>query len=445
MTDEMETLPTLAGFDLFSAEYVEDPQLYMQQVHEQLPVFYYAPLDVWMVTRYEDVCAILADWRTFSSRAWHAVPVPTALRDRIPEEHQRIVATVLSLNFINIDPPAHTQERRKAQQAFTRPIIGAGEARIREISTELIDGFVGAGACDLMQDFSYPLALRVITDMIGLPFEILPKFRTWVDDFFSLMAPVGVVSSDVEVMPMEELEARYARVAEASEFFERFLDERRAEPQDDLASAMVLAADDAGEPAMSNEQVLAHMLEITAAGSETTASLIGHMVRFFSQQPKALAEVRSNPALLETAIEEGLRRSAIGTHMMRVTTRDVELGGFHIPAGSKVMPNLPAANVDRDQFPDPLTFDIHRRNSGDHVAFGHGRHLCMGAPLARLESRVALEELYRRLPDIVADPDQPLEYVVATSVRGLKHLGVSWTPPAAAPLPANGDAVTLAP
>jgi cytochrome P450 len=246
------------------------------------------------------------------------------------------------------------------------------------------------------------------------------------------MAPAGVVSSDAESgppLPVEELEARYARVAEASEFFERFLDQRRAEPQEDLASAMVLATDEDGTPSMTNEQVLAHMLEITAAGSETTASLIGHMVRFFSEQPATLADVRSDPSLWEPAIEEGLRRTAIGTHMMRVTTRDVELGGVHIPAGSKVMPNLPAANADHDQFPDPLTFDIHRSNSDEHVAFGHGRHLCMGAPLARLESRVALQELYRRMPDLVAEPGQPLEYVVATSVRGLKHLRVSWTPP----------------
>jgi cytochrome P450 len=433
--DEVEALPTRAGFDIFAAEYVEDPQRFIQRVHEERPVFYHPELDVWMVTRYEDVRAILDDWKTYSSRAWRAIPVPAELSDRIPAEHQRLAATVLGLNFINIDPPSHTQERRKAQQAFTRPIIGASEPRIRAISNELIDSFVHLGEADLMQDFSYPLALRVITDMIGLPFEILPKFRTWVDDFFSLMAPAGVVESQAEsdaAMPMEELEARYARVAEASEFFERFLAQRKAEPRDDLASAMVLATDDDGKPAMSDEQILAHMLEITAAGSETTASLIGHMVRFFSQQPDALAEVKQDSTFWEPAIEEGLRRTAIATHMMRVTTRDVELGGVQIPAGSKVMPNLPAANVDRERFPDPLRFDIHRENSGEHVAFGHGRHLCMGAPLARLESRTALQELYRRMPDLLADVDQPLDYLVATSVRGLKHLRVSWTPPRSA-------------
>ncbi len=433
MADRTEARPTLPGFDPFSAEYTEDPQLFIQQAHEARSVFYYPPLDVWMVTGYEDVCAILSDWRTFSSHAWQAVPLPPEVRDRVPDEQLRIAATVLDLNFINIDPPSHTQERRKAQQAFTRPLIAASEPRIREMSNELIDGFVDAGSADLMVDFCYPLGLRVIADMIGLPFEILPKLRTWVDDFFRLMAPAGGTSADGEseiTLPIAELEESYARVAEASEFFERFLDERRANPQDDLASAMVLATDDDGNPAMSNEQVLAHMLEVTAAGSETTASLIGHMVRFFSQYPDALAEVKSDPALWEPAIEEGLRRTAIGTHMMRITTRDVELGGVHIPAGSRVAPNLPAANVDPRQFPDPLTYDLHRPNSGEHVAFGSGRHLCMGAPLARLESRTALQELYRRMPDLVADLDQPLEFVVAMSVRGLKHLPVSWTQPA---------------
>jgi len=420
--------PTLDGFDLLSQDYLRNPYELMARAQRECPVFYYPPLDFWMITRYEDVVAVLTDWQTFSSRAYRAVAVPDELCAAIPPEQQAIPADIIASNFVNIDPPAHTGERKKAQKTFTRKLIAESEGTVRRIANELIDGFIADGRCDLMQDFSYRLSLGVIVAMIGIPAETMPRFRDWIDDFFSLMAPAHADSDgppDV-TLPIGELEERYHRVAQASEFFTSFLAQRRREPAEDLATAMVQARNEDGTPAMTDTQIIAHLLEITAAGGDTTANLIGHMVRQFTREPDLLEEVRRDPALWEAAIEEGLRITGIASHQFRITTREVTVAGVTIPAGSKVAAHLPAANTDAERFPDPLRFDLHRANVDDHVAFGLGRHFCMGAPLARLESRSALEELYRRIPDIRADLDEPLDFVPAVTLRGMRHLAVSW-------------------
>ena len=428
MSTETTGFPTMQGFDPLSPEYLADPRAFMMRAQKECPVFYYEPLDFWVVTRYEDIEMVLRDWQTFSSRAFRAVPVPPELRDRIPVEHHQIPESIITRNFINLDPPAHTTERRSAQKAFTRKLIGESEGRIREIANELIDGFIDAGSCDLMRDFSYQLSLRVIVEMIGLDAAAMPRLRDWIDDFFSLMAPANLQDDEpAHVLAIGEIEERYARVAEAHEFFVGFLAERRREPRDDLATAMILATNDDGTPAMTDTQIIAHLIEITAAGSDTTANLLGHMVWLFTRQPDVLEELKRDPSLWERAIEEGLRRSVVTTHLFRITTRDVEIGGVKIPAGSKVAASVPAANSDETRFREPSRFDLHRPNGDQHLAFGSGRHLCMGAPLARLEARAALQELYRRIPDLAADLEQRLEYVPAITTPGLKRMDVSWS------------------
>ncbi len=424
---QVEQIPD--GFDPFSADYLADPPELMQQVLRKQPVFYYPPLDAWVVSRYEDVSAVLTDYRTYRSRIYRAIPLPEQLHDRMAAEYHEVPSGIVSNIFINLDPPTHTTERRKGQQAFTRRLVKEHEQRIRAISNELIDGFAESGSCNLMRDYSQPLTMRVVSGLIGLPLDRLPQLRDWVDDFFSLMAPEQPdASADAEIhisMPSDALEQRYRSVSEAHEFFVRFLDERRANPQADLASAMALATNEDGAPAMSNEKILAHLLELTAAGSDTTANLIAYVVRKFTEEPDLLDQVKDDASLWESVVEEGLRRFAIAT-LFRRTNRDVELSGVHIPAESTILVNLAAANVDAEHFADPLRFDVNRENATDHVAFGKGRHFCMGAPLARLEGRVALQELYRRLPDIKADLDEPLEFSPAITVRSLKRLTVRW-------------------
>jgi cytochrome P450 len=339
---------------------------------------------------------------------------------------QEIASKLMSCAFINLDPPEHTVDRKSTQKAFTRPMVTATEPFIRELSGELIAAFATAGHCELMEEFSHPLTLGVIGHMVGFPQHALPEFRNWIDCFFGLMEPARPDPDARSLAPPNEVEARYERVGEAWEFFRAFLDDRRANPGDDLASRLVLATNGDGTPAMSYERILTHLLELAAAGSDTTANLIGHMVRHFTDRPNLMDQVRQDVDLWDDVIEEGLRRSAIVTNLMRVTTADVEVAGVRIPAGSVVLVNLPAANGDDTCFADPLTVDPHRGNLNAHLAFGIGRHFCLGAPLARLEAKCALQELYDRLPGLEADPNQEIDYHAAVTVRALKALHVSW-------------------
>jgi cytochrome P450 len=419
-----------AGFDPFSPAFLDDPHRFWQTARDR-PVFFHEPLHCWVLSRHEDIGRTFRDWQSFSSRALRAAPLPAAARDRVPADVQAIPPTIMKSTFINMDPPGHTVHRKNTQRALTRSRVAAAEPEIRAAANRLIDGFIDQGHCDLMSDYCHPLTLSVIISLIGLPTDIVPQVRTWIDDLFGLMIPdQGQTDEEAEQqLPAspEEIEARYIRLGDAYRFFEAYLERRRNEPGDDLASAMLLATTADGTPAMSNDQIITHLLgAMVAAGSETTANLIAQMVRYLSGHRDVLDEITQTPELWERAVEEGLRRFAIANNLLRVTTTDVELHGVRIPAHSAVLINVAGANSDAAVFPDPLEFDIHRENIDEHLAFGVGRHFCLGAPLARLETRCGLEELYKRLPSLTVDPDQLIEYNPAISVRGLRALAVSW-------------------
>jgi cytochrome P450 len=423
----MSAHPRSADFDLLSSAVLRDPHEFWQSARQHR-VFFYEPMQCWVLTRHEDVARALGDWKTFSSRTLRAAPLTAEARSRMPEPLQRIPAKLMDCAFINLDPPGHTIDRKNAQKAFTRPLVAATEPWIRELSGKLIAGFADRGHAELMEDYAHPLTLGVIGHMVGLPSERLPEFRSWIDDFFGLMEPVRADDAAPSLGPEEAIEGRYERVGDAWAFFQEFLDQRRQRPGDDLASRMVLARNEDGTPAMADEHILTHLLELAAAGSDTTANLIGHMVRHLSTHPELLQEARDGDVTWEQLVEEALRRFAIVTNLMRVTTTDVEIAGETIAAGSVVLVNLPGANSDETQFVDPLSVNPRRENVASHLAFGIGRHFCLGAPLARLEAKCALQDLYDRLEGLSADSDQEIGYHAAVTVRALKSLRVSWRP-----------------
>ncbi|MBS1677630.1 MAG: cytochrome P450 [Actinobacteria bacterium] len=423
--------PAPAGFDPFSQAYLADPHRFWQTAREER-VFYYGPIQCWVLSRYEDVAGAFRDWETFSSRVLRPVPLPEESRRRVPAEVQAIVTSLMDHAIVNIDPPEHTMHRKNVQKAFTRPLVAANEPMIRELAAGLVEGFAPAGGCELMGEFCHPLTIGVITSMLGLPDDLLGKFHSWIDDLQGLVTVQrfeGSAQEGVEpppLLPAEELERRYQRVGEVYPHFQELLAERRANPTDDLITAMLMARNEDGTAAMTDDYILGHMVSLALAGSETTADLLGQMVMFFAERPDVLAQILAEPDLWEPAIEEGLRRWAVANNQLRVTTRDVEIGDVTIPARSAVLLNIAGADSDAEVFPDPLAFDLRRENVGDHIGFGLGRHFCTGAPLARLEARCALQELYGRLSEIAVDPGQELEYKPAVTIRGLKSLRVSW-------------------
>jgi hypothetical protein len=417
--------PSIASFDPRSREYLLDPLAAVQHLYDEAPVFYHEPLNAWFVLRYDDVRQVMDDYETYSNRCYKTMPVPPHLRERIPEAWEHAGQVIQGRQLNNLDPPEHTVERRAEQRTFTHRRVDAVKPDIAAIANELIDDLTDRGGCDLMQDYSIQLTLRVMGQMLDLPREMLPGFLDFIGDVVGLLAPIDMTPEKV-TMPDGQLVTRYERVHSAFVLYSQFLEERRANPGDDLTSAMLAITDDDGKPMLTSDQVLGHMLGLVAAGGDTTALLITNMVRYFTESPDQLQLVLDDPRLWDNAVWEGLRRSAIVTQMLRLSRRDGEIAGVKIPAGSTVAPSLVSANGDPAKFPDPLRFDVRRANAGDSLTFGHGRHYCLGAPLAVPEGRIALETLYRRLPNIKADLDQQLEFKPSLNMRMYGSQRVSW-------------------
>ena len=420
------TAPSIASFDPRSTEYLIDPQAAVQHLFEEAPVFYNEPLDAYFVLRYDDVKRVLDDFETYSSNAYKTVPVRDDLRDRIPEEWERVGQVIQGGQTVNMDPPVHTWQRRAMQRTFTIRRVEHARQEIETIATELVDGFAAQGGCDLVQDFGMPMTLRVVGALLDLPKELLPGLHAWIADVFGVLAPIDLKPEDVTT-PDDQLAATYERLYGAYLTYSKFLDERRASPGDDLASAMLGLTGDDGRPALTDDQVLGHMVGITAAGTDTTAALITNMVRYFTESPAQLRLVLDDSSLWDNAVREGLRRSAIATQLFRISTRESEIAGVTIPAGSNVCVSVASANGDPAKFPDPLRFDVRRANAAEHLALGHGRHFCLGAPLAPPETRIAVEALYRRLPDIAADLDQELQFIPSITARVMLSQRATWS------------------
>ena len=261
--------------------------------------------------------------------------------------------------------------------------------------------------------------------MLGLPQELQPGFLAWIGDVFAVLSPIDLKPEDVSI-PDDQLTGTYERLYSAYEIYTRFVEERRSNPGDDLASAMLALTEEDGSPTLAGDQVLAHMIGITAAGTDTTANLIVNMVRFFTESPDQLQLVLDDPSLWDNAIFEGLRRSAIATQLFRISTLESELAGVTIPARSNVVISLASANGDPAKFPEPLRFDVRRENAAEHLALGHGRHYCLGARLAPPEARIGLDALYRRLPGLKADLDQELRFLPSPVTRVLLSQNATW-------------------
>jgi cytochrome P450 len=421
-----ETRPMLPGFDPLAHDFLTDPFPTWARAQATCPVFFYPEMNFWVLTRHEDVLRAVTDWKTFSSRAVGTVPPPPELVDRVPKDY-------FHDSFVAIDPPEHTVSRKAANSGFTRSRIAALEPAIVEIANRLIDGFIDDGQCDLMEQYCYQLSLRTIVRLLGLDDsdESLVRYRQSTEDMFSLLTPKaeddGESNSTVRPMPDDEWRARWGRVADAIAYYRTLIDDRRATPRDDLISVLIATSAEDGSPALSDDKIITHIQEMIAAGNDTTANLMGALVLYLSQQPADFAELKARPELLPAAVEEGLRRRGSSIGMFRITTEDVTVSGVEIPEGSMVFLGFQAAGHDSELFPEPRRIDVHRHNADEHLAFGRGRHFCMGAPLARLEARLGLETLFRRIPTLEVIPDQPLEFAPTMTVSMLHHLKVRWT------------------
>jgi cytochrome P450 len=375
------------------------------------PVFRLAPFDLWMIFDYDGVKRALVDHDAFSSDVSHAPG------NGNPGEW-----------FIFFDPPRHTKLRALIGKAFTPRVVASLEPRIRELSRELLDPAVGRGEADLAEEFSVPLPMRVIAEMLGVPAADWPRYRRWSDGILKL---ANTFTKDEE--SARTIEEYRAIAAEMRACLPEWIAQQRSARPDALLTRLVEAEVDGQR--LTQQEILGFVQLLLVGGQETTANLINNAVLCLLEHPDQLARLRAAPELLPSAIEEVLRYRSPLQAVFRATRRDAELHGQVIPAGKLVLVMIGSANRDPKQFPDADRFDI-TRDPNPHLAFGHGVHACLGAPLARLEARIALADLLGRAEGFELASDEPWEPRKALQVHGPSRLPIRFTPARRAAAPA---------
>lgn len=380
---------------LLSPDVRRDPYPLYTRLRESSPIFQVPGTNFYLLLDYDSVRRALTEPDAFSSRA-----APPGGR---PLDW-----------LIFADPPRHTKLRGLINRAFTPAVVAGLEPRIRTLSRELLDRVAGRGEMDLVADFAVPLPLMVIAELLGIPPADRDRFRRWADATLNLADTIGPDA------PRAVADFAAAK-AEMTPYVADVLARRRAEPRDDLLTRLALAEVD-GER-LTDAEILGFFQLLLLAGSETTTNLISNAVLCFLAEPDQLTRLRQSPELLPASVEEVLRyRSPVQT-VFRAAARHLTVHGQTIPAGALVLVVIGSANRDPRQFPEPEHFDI-TRSPNPHLAFGHGIHFCLGAPLARLEGRIALSDILERLPNLRRADDGPWEPRRAFHVHGPARLPI---------------------
>ncbi|MGH3882820.1 MAG: cytochrome P450 [Pseudonocardiaceae bacterium] len=360
---------------------------------------------LWQVFSYADVARILSDPATFSSDTTAAFNMPQPDLDLFDKG-----------NIVTKDPPRHRKLRTLVSQVFTPRVVAGLAPRITEITTSLLDAADGADRFDLVDALAYPLPVTVIAELLGVPAQDQPRFRTWAEVLFDQQ------TVDATTLVTEEIvNAMAPTVREMNEYMLAHIRRCRRQPTDDLIGKLTTAEVD-GER-LADEEIMGFASVLLFAGHITTTALLGNAVLCFDRHPEAAAAVRADRDLLPAAIEEVLRFRSPFPRLARVTTTDTEIGGHAVPAGQLVIPWVGAANRDAARFPEPDRFDVHRNSTG-HLAFGHGIHFCIGAPLARLEAKIALDILLERYQELAVDVAGPIEFHNPWQMISVKRLPV---------------------
>ena len=402
----VEGAPLMTGpvrYDPFSPEAWDDPYGAYAWLRDEEPVHAIPGRDLWVLSRFEDVQAAVSDPATFSSEAGISLDDGFASSKGVPP------------NLLTLDPPRHDELRRLVSRAFTARTVSDLEPRVREVTRQLLDELVVDGRVDLM-DVAAALPTIVIAELLGIPADDKQMFRDWVESVITL-----------DPSELGRTKGGGAGIFELFAYLQKVIDERAAARRDDLISALLDAEVD-GERLLPAE-VLGFTLVLLAAGFETTKNLVGNAVWLLHGHPAARARLLADPALIPAAVEEVLRFESPVVGLARTTTRDVEMRGVLVPAGARVQMNYASANRDDRAFVDADQFDIDRTDQR-HLAFGHGIHFCLGAALARLEGRVAIEELLARFPDYRV---LNFERLPSAYIRGFASLSLATTPNRGAP------------
>jgi cytochrome P450 len=391
-------------FDPFSDTYFDDPYEVYRRLREEAPVFHSERYGFWALSRYDDVAAAHKDWRTFSST--HGVDVHTLSRP--PEE----IASFRSI--IMMDPPDHDRLRALVSRVFTPRAVQALEPMVREVIDGFADGIGDATSFDGVADLSAPFPVEIISRILGVPAADRQQIRLWLDE--SLTREPGNPSPTPE-----GIEANRASGA----YFYALAGEKRRNPGDDMLSRLTqveVERDDGSMTALDDGEIAGFASLLGGAGAETVTKLVGNAFVLFARNPEQWQKVVDDPAAIPWAVEEILRYLPPSQYQGRFSLLDSEWRGEVLPAGAPVLLLTGAATRDPSAYPDPDRFDISRK-PGQALGFGLGIHSCLGAALARMESRIAIEAMVRRWPRFSVDEGN-LRRVHMSNVAGYSSVPV---------------------
>jgi cytochrome P450 len=397
---------------------LKEPYVMNERLRNEAPVFQDPTTGIFFISRYEDVVSMSMDHKTFSSTMPGRGTGSLASDDpeilEITEQGYPNVNTMLTQ-----DPPLQRRYRKFVDGAFSPANLRALEPFIEATSHELIDSFAARGQCEFLSEFGVPLPLTVIASQLGVPLDDLPLLRKWTNAF------IGNLSQQLDHEGM--LQA--ARdIVEFQHYFVSRMEERRAEPRDDILSKVVNASID-GEKPLNDAECLSMLSQILVAGNETTSASLVEGIWLLIRNPDQYEIVRQEPTEqnISSLVEEILRYTSPSANMFRRTTRDVTMNGVTIPENSVCFARFASANMDSERFEEPMKFDITRDNLRAHVAFGKGAHHCLGAALSRREMNVGFKVIFERLQNFRMAPGAPEpEFSANALLHGLTGLEITF-------------------
>lgn len=377
------------GINLASAQFKEDAYEIYKESRKIQPILFVNKVEIgteWLITRYEDALLLLKDPRLKKD------PTNVFSQNTMNMFLSVDNSDYLTTHMLNSDAPNHNRLRSLVQKAFTPKMITQLEGRIQQIADDLISDAQHKGTLNLVDDYAFPLPIIVISEMLGIPKEDQEKFRIWSH---------AVIASPVTP---EEIKETGQQLSEFITYLQYLVDVKRQDPKEDLVSALILAESEGHK--LSAPELYSMIMLLIVAGHETTVNLITNTVLALLENPKQLQLLKDNPKLIDSAIEEGLRYySPVEVTTARWAAEPFQIHEQTIQKGDMVIIALASANRDETVFENPEVFDITRENNR-HIAFGHGSHFCLGAPLARLEAKIAITTLFKRMPGLQIKGDR---------------------------------------
>ncbi|MCA9237509.1 MAG: cytochrome P450 [Planctomycetales bacterium] len=401
------------GKRLIAPEMHEDPYAVYRELRDATPVLWDESLGSWVLTRYDDVAFVMNDPRFSSNRI-------AAAHASLRTDRYRPLLDVMSHRMSEVDEPDHTRLRSLVNKAFAHVAVEQWKPKIRQRVEELIDGFRETGRCEFVEDFAIPLPLLTILELVGVPAADRRQVKQWCDDF------ALVALNFYAYLDEEQAERGLSSIAEFREYLEGRIETLRRDPQDNLLSALIAVEQDGRR--LSSDELLANTFLLLSAGNETSTCLLANGLLALLRHPAQMQQLRDDPSLVPQAVEEFLRFDSPVQYLGRLATADVELRSQVIRKGDLVLVVLAAANRDPRRFDDPDALNI-RRSENHHLAFGHGRHFCVGAQFARLEARLAFEALLQQTSEIALDAASAdeLSHQDNYNIRRIKQLPLRLT------------------